>query len=112
MKLNCEDYDQVSVVTVQGDLTADHTEEMRRVAGDRLDKGQARDFVIDLSEVEFVDSQALETLLWLQETCGEALGQVRLVGAQPNVSKILEITRLAARFDCHHDVDAALRSLR
>ncbi len=73
MKIAQEDYEQITVVSLKGDMTADELEPLRRVCNDRLGE-QARDFVVDLSDVGFVDSQGLETLLWLQDSAGEHLG--------------------------------------
>ena len=111
MKLSYEDYDQLTVLTVRGEFTTEAVDEFRKVATDRMAK-QARDFVLEVSGMEFIDSKGLESLLWLQEQCGEKLGQVRLAAPTENVTKILEITRLAARFDRHPDVDSAVKSLR
>ena len=111
MKLSAEDYDQITVLTIEGDVTADEIDQVRKAATDKM-AHDVRDFVIDLTAVEFVDSTGLETLLWLQEQCGEKLGQVRLAGASETVHKIFDITRLASRFDCHDEVESALKSLR
>lgn len=111
MKLAHENYDQLSVLTLRGELTADQVEELRNLAH-QLMASHIRDFVLDVSGMEFVDSKGLETLLWLQEQSGERLGQVRLAAPTENVNKILEMTRLAPRIDCHPDVDSAIKSLR
>ena len=111
MKLTHEDYDQLTVMSVRGDLTADQVEEFRKATQARMD-AKVRDFVLDVAAMEFVDSKGLEALLWLQEQCGERLGQVRLAAPTENVTKILEMTRLAPRFDSHPGVDAAIKSLR
>lgn len=111
MKITHEDYDQLSVVTLRGDLAAELADELRKLALDRMSHN-VRDFVLDASGMEFVDSQGLEALLWLQDQASEKLGQVRIAALSENVRKILEITRLATRFDCHPDVDSAVKSLR
>lgn len=111
MKLACEDYDQLSVMSLSGELTTESTEPFQSTAKERIARN-TRDFVLDLAGVEFIDSKGLEAMLWLQETVGENLGQVRLAAVQDTVKKILEMTRLAARFDTHPDVDSAIRSLR
>ena len=111
MKLVYEDHDDLAVLTVRGELTADHADEFRRAALERMDKS-ARDFIVDVTELEFVDSRGLEALLWLQDTVAEALGQIRLAGANENVEKILEMTRLNKRFERHVDVHDARKSLR
>ena len=111
MKLTFEDYDQLTVLAVQGELVADQADRFRREVIEHM-TDKVRDFVLDLAAMEFVDSEGLETMLWLQDRCADRLGQVRLAGAQDHVRTILKMTRLAARFDCHEDVDAAVRSLR
>lgn len=111
MKLTHEDYDQLTVLTIKGELNADDIEVVRKLAQSRL-SSNTRDFVVDMRETEFVDSKGLECLLWLQEQCGEKLGQIRLASVPVHIEKVLQITRLAPRLDCHPDVDAAIKSLR
>jgi anti-sigma B factor antagonist len=111
MKLTYEDYDRLTVMTVRGDLTAEQTDEFRKAAIDRF-AADVRDFVLDVAGMEFVDSKGLEALLWLQDQCADRLGQIRFAVVTETVGKIFEITRLAPRFDCHADVDMAIKSLR
>jgi anti-anti-sigma factor len=111
MKISHEDYDQLTVLTIQGDMTADQVDLFRRVVDERMN-ANIRDFVLDVQSMEFIDSKGLETLLWLQEETGDKLGQVRLAGTADNVSTILELTRLAARLDSHATVELAIKSLR
>lgn len=111
MKLKHENYDRVTVVNVQGDITVDEIEPLRRLLEERLEK-DTRDFVLDFSTTEFLDSKALELMLWLQEKADENLGQVRLAGPTDNVRRILRLTRLDHHFDQHEDVEGALKSLK
>jgi len=111
MKLTHEDYDQLCVFTIRGDLTADDVEQVRRLARERM-SNDVRDFVLDVSQMQFVDSAGLEALIWIQDQCGEKLGQMRLAGATENFEKIIEMTRLTARFDRHASVEAAIKSMR
>jgi len=111
MKLACEEHEQLVVVTVRGELVRDELDQFRSETEGRLDQN-ARDFVLDLSKTEFVDSQGLEALLQLQARCAEQLGQVRLASCHDNVQQILEVTRLNRRFDQHETVDEAIKSLR
>jgi len=111
MKLSHEDYDQLTVLAVRGELEGDEADRFRKAALERMD-AKVRDFVLDLGEMEHIDSQGLEALLWLQDQCAENLGQVRLACPKPHVRTILHMTRLAGRFDTHDDVDTAIHSLR
>ena len=111
MKLSQETLGNACVLHLKGDLTVDHIDQFQNAVDERLGK-QARDFVIEMTEVEVVDSKALEALLKLQESCGERLGQVRLVGVSANVDQILKITRLGTQFERVGSVDEAIKSLR
>ncbi len=111
MKLSYEDHDPVSVLTVSGELTVDHTDSFRRSCLDRFAAG-IRHVVVDMEHLTFIDSAGLEALLWLIETVAEQDGQLRLVKPDETVGKILEITRLDRRFNIHESIEAAAKSLR
>ena len=111
MKIEQQIYDQLCVLTLKGELASEAVDVFKRAAQDRIDQ-KTRDFVLDCTAVDFIDSKGLETLIWLQEQCGERLGQIRLAALTENVQKILEMTRLATRLDRHPDLDTAIKSLR
>ena len=110
MKISYEDNGPVTVFSVSGDLSVEEADRFQREALQRFDQN-VRDFVLDLESLEFIDSRGLESLLWLQDKCNELLGQVRLAGCPDHIYKVLEVTRLSTRFECHPDVDAAVSSL-
>lgn len=111
MKLTFEDHEQLSILKLDGDLTANEADEFRRMTLQRFDQ-QICDFVIDVSQVQFIDSKGLEAFLWLQERVVENLGQLRLVNMNEQLKTILKMTRLAGRFEVESDVESAIMSLR
>jgi len=54
---------------------------------------------IDLSQMEFVDSAGLGSLVALRKTACERNGRVRLINPSPHVQQILELTRLHRVFE-------------
>lgn len=110
MKLTYKNNGAVTVLSIKGDLSVEETDRFQREMLQRIEEN-VRDFVLDLEALQFIDSSGLETLLWLQDKCRETLGQVRLASCPEHISKVLEVTRLAGRFDCHPDVDTAVKSL-
>lgn len=110
MKLSYEDNGPVTVLSITGDLSVDEADRFQREALHRFNEN-VRDFVLDLESVDFIDSRGLESLLWLQDKCNELLGQVRLAACPEHIFKVLEVTRLSSRFDCHPDVATAVQSL-
>src|SRR3954468_1865230 len=112
MPVKCEDYNNVCVVTCDGDFTNESSLAVRAQIEERIEQQRIVDFVIDLEKVDFIDSEGLETLLWLKRRSEDLFGQVKLVNLDDNCRKILEITRLEHRFECHGDLAAALKTMR
>lgn len=110
MKIDYQDKGPVTVLSIRGDLSVEETDRFQREVLEKMDQ-QIRDFVLNFESLDFIDSRGLETLLWLQEKTAELLGQVRIAGCPEHIQKVLEVTRLDTRFDCHPDVDTAVRSL-
>ena len=112
MPIKAEEYNNVCVVTLDNDLVAEAIESLRKLAEERIDQRQIVDFVIDFEKAGFFDSEGLETLLWLKRRSEDLFGQLKLVNLDDNCKKILEITRLEHRFECHPDLPSALKTMR
>src|SRR5262249_27415887 len=63
---------------------------------------------LDLSEVKFVPSLGLGTLVMLNRKLKDKGQRFALVGVQPDVRSILALTRLDKLFEMHADRAAAL----
>ena len=112
MPVKCDEYNQVCVLSVTGDFSAENAAAARKSVEEYIDQRQMVDFVIDLEKSDFVDSEGLETLLWVKRRCEDLFGQVKLVNLDENCRKILEMTRLEHRFECHADLAGALKTMR
>jgi anti-anti-sigma factor len=112
MAIRHDEYNNVCVLTVEGDLAAENAASLRKAVDENVNAKQLVDFVVDMEKCDFIDSEGLETLLWLKRKCEELFGQVKLAGMEENCRKILEITRLEHRFECPKDLTAALKMMR
>jgi anti-anti-sigma factor len=88
------------------DLTSSHA---LRAAVDRLIDGGATALVLDLSEVEFIDSTALGVLVSFHHRLGERL---IIAAAQPAVLRLLEITNFISVLRLTDSVAVALSALQ
>lgn len=111
MKLSYEDHNTTTVLTMSGEFTDDHADNFRRACLDRFGTG-VRDFVLDIVHLTHIDSTGLEHLLWLRDESADRGGQLRLVGPDDIIRKILEVTRLDRHFEVHRSIEEAARSLR
>lgn len=82
------------VVAMEGELDLKVAGLLRRQLEDSLDRSQVRHLILDLSRVMFIDSSGLGLILGRYKRINAAGGKVALVGAQPQVRRILELSGL------------------
>jgi anti-anti-sigma factor len=109
MKIKTQDYNDVTVVELQGELDGDFSEAFQNTINDILVKRKSG-IVLDMSGIGFIDSQGLELLLWARDRCGDVKQQLRLAGLDENCLKILEVTRLESEFDHYMELAEAVMS--
>lgn len=66
-----------------------------------------RTFIIDLSDVRYVDSSGLSSMVHVATTLEKYDGRIVLCGLDPSVRKVLEMTRLTEYFDIRDDLENA-----
>lgn len=109
MKIKTQDYNDVTVVELQGELDGDFTRILRKNITDIVARHRSG-IVLDMSEVGFINSEGLEELLWVRDYCNENNCELRLAGLDENCAKILEITRLENEFDRYSELAEAVKS--
>jgi anti-sigma B factor antagonist len=109
MKVKTQDYDDVTVVELQGELDSDAAELLQNNITNIV-KTQKTGIVLDMSNIGFIDSKGLEQLLWARDYCNENNCQLRLAGLDENCLKILEVTRLENEFDHYAELAEAVKS--
>jgi anti-anti-sigma factor len=111
MAIKCEEYNQVCVITLGADFLGEEIKQTRASVDELIDKKNIVDFVFDFEKAGFIDSEGLEALLLVKRRCEDLFGQVKLVNLDENCRKILEVTRLDHRFECHGDLPSALKNM-
>ena len=109
MELVVERPDNLVVLRAKGDVDAGTVDVLRRTIDDLLAEGQHR-FVVDLTDVPFMDSAGLATLVQLFKRVRIGEGDVRLAGLQPDVRRVFELVRLTRVFDLYDSAEAAVAS--
>ena len=109
MRVRTQDYSDVTVVELQGELDADLTELLQNTITEIVANHKIG-IVLDLSAVGFIDSQGLEQLLWVRDYCHQNKTQLRLAGLDENCAKIFEVTRLESEFDRYAELAEAVKS--
>ena len=64
--------------------------------------------ILDLAQVEFVDSSGLGLLVRFLSRTHQARGGLKLCAVPPRVAEVLRVTRLSTSFDVHASADEAV----
>jgi len=101
----------VAVLDISGRITLGEGNIMlRETVRELVDQGN-RKIVLNLGEVQYMDSSGVGELVKTHTTVRNQGGQLRLVNLNNRVNDLLQLTRLAAVFDIERDEASAIRSL-
>ena len=82
-------------------------EEVKRILADG-----AKKIVLNLSEVNYIDSGGLGTLVALHTSARNAGANIKLAGLTKRVGDLLQVTKLLTVFDVHNSEYEALEAFR
>jgi len=111
MQTTIRQIDDVAIVSVSGRITLGEGNVMlREMVRELMDKGSKK-ILLNLGEVEYVDSSGVGELVHTYTTVRNQGGEFKLVNLSPRVNDLLQMTRLCAVFDIEKDEASALKSL-
>ncbi len=108
MKLNAKQIQNVTVVSIVGDLDAQSGPELAQFFKDQM--ADNKNLIADLSGVDFVSSAGLRVLLGAVKDTRRQGGDLRLAAIQDSVSKVFTISGFTIIFKIYSDVDKAIAS--
>jgi len=110
MEIKTEHLEGVDVLFIKEDrLDANNSEELK-IELRRLFGSGAKDLIIDLKEIHFIDSSGLGALVSGYKNASTLHGSLKLSNLQFQVKSMFELTRLHRVFDIFTTVDEALQS--
>ena len=74
--------------------------------GDAIEK--YGDVVLQMEQLEFVDSSGLGALMRLMQSARAKGGDLKLSGVSPRIRKILDLTHLASQFEIYNSMEEAI----
>lgn len=107
MQVNVQVDDRGGVISVQGDVDLYTSPELRK-AITRLAKRKINPMVVDLAEVEYMDSSGVATLVEGMQLTGKYDGNFRIACLSQGVREVFELARLDRVFNIFETREAAL----
>ena len=108
----CREIGDIAIVDLSGKITLGEGSSMlRKTIRELIDRGH-RKIVLNLSDVDDIDSSGIGELVSGYTTVRGVEGELKLLHLTRRVHDLLQITRLFTVFDVQSDEDSALRSFR
>jgi len=109
LKISTRDVGGVTVVSCSGRIVfGEEAADLREVVKSLLQR--AKQIVIDLGGVSYIDSGGLGTLVGLYTSARNVGSEIKLANLTQRVHDQLQITKLITVFDCYPSEQAALNA--
>jgi anti-sigma B factor antagonist len=109
MEISVTPMRRVDLLKVSGRVDSSNSNELDEVLQTRLDEGRSN-LVLDLSEVNYISSSGLRTLVTALRASKKKGGDVRLANPSERVQEVLGLAGLDTLFESYDDVTAAVGS--
>jgi anti-sigma B factor antagonist len=110
IKLSSRQVGDVSVVDVAGRITLGEGSSALRDALREMVNNNHKKILLNLGEVNYIDSSGIGELVSGFTTVTNAGGQLKLLNLTKRVKDLLQITKLYTVFDVHEDEAHAIRA--
>jgi anti-sigma B factor antagonist len=110
MQVATRQTDGITILDVSGRITVGEGNViLREIVRDLVDKGR-KQILLNLYEVDYVDSSGLGELVRIHTTLRKAGGQMKLVSLSKRVQDLLQMTSMNAVFDIQKNEASAIKS--
>ena len=112
MKYTTKNTKGITVIALSGNVMGGPDATVLNQQIHQLIDGGTKKVVIDLTEVQFVNSSGLGMLIGSLTTMRNAGGELKIAGASKKVETLIQVTKLHDVFDMHKTVSAAIASFK
>jgi anti-sigma B factor antagonist len=110
LKLNTRQVGDITVIDAAGRVTlGEGTSALRDAIREIVNAGHKK-VLLNLGEVNYIDSSGIGELVSAFTTVTNLGGQLKLLSLNKRIQDLLQITKLYTVFECHDDEAAAIRS--
>ena len=109
MKFDLEEQGGVSILVLEGQLTAGQEEQFREAIDTLLAAGRNR-ILVDFTEVSFMDSAGMGELVSSFRTVERTGGRLKILKPSQKIQNTLTLSRLLPIFEVFEDRDSAVDS--
>ena len=109
MQVQVRQQGDAAIISVSGEVDLYTSPEVRKAITQQSGK-KVPLIVVNLAEVEYMDSSGVATLVEGMQLTGKYKGGFRLVGLQPSVREVFELARLDRVFSIFDNEEQAIQA--
>lgn len=107
MDLNVRKYNETYIIDISGEIDFYNSHEIRLLFSKMLSK-DIRSFIINLENVEYIDSAGIGVLIFICEKIAKANFQLAITSVHGMVKNVIELTKLGSYFPIVNTVEEAI----
>lgn len=107
MQVSTENKNKGAIISVSGDVDLYTSPDLRKEIA-KLAKKKKNPLVVDLKQVDYMDSSGVATLVEGLQLTGRYKGSFRVATLNDGVREVFELARLDKVFDVYDNLDQAL----
>jgi anti-sigma B factor antagonist len=100
----------VVIVILKGEIDLNHSPKLRSFFQGKI-QGKSLKLLLDFTEVKYIDSSGLATLVEYYQGSRSYSGRIALASLSPRVKSVFELVRLSEIFPIYPTVDEAKTAL-
>lgn len=100
--------DNIFIVKLSGEVDLYNANKIKDMIFTHLRNSIAKNIIINLDEVTYIDSTGIGTLISIKQMISGAKGELRLIHVTNSVKKIFELTKLNILFKIMDDEESAI----
>ena len=112
MKVECDKKDGLVLVRMEGEVDMSSSPKVREALSPYFTKkAGVKAIVVVLTDVNYMDSSGIATLVEALQNCKKSGMILRLAALSPAVQDVFELARLGGIFDIHKTIEEATEGL-
>ena len=108
MEITHEIVNDINVLHLEGKLTINNAQDFLSHM-DTLIKQDPKKFLLEMSDLDFIDSTGLGTIILISKRISEGQCQLRFSNLKPKILNIIELTMLDSIFTIYNTQEEALK---
>lgn len=111
MLLETQKVNNSLIVKVKGELDLLTAETFRNLVERAINREKAQNLILDMEQVDFIDSSGLGVILGRYRRIREQGGNMAIVGVKPHVKRILELAGIMGIVKVYQQTEQALQEV-